>query len=250
MSGDPDDQSQVSTLTTPDCPPIKKKPKATSTSKKFPTQKNKMTEWLVKPTPAVTTPTPSVSVTVATSTSASTTSTATATYTTPNVARAQPSIAPYTSTNIDSSWVTTTNDEIDYTRICAGCNNLFHSCSEGKWHKIYLHQVLDYLKDKNFDKISKRSVRKVYYRTSLLMMKAEVLKEMEYYKLEDNIHLPRCILEGSFREAFDLMDEDTAYVYMKTQRVHDVQRHLEKMRNDVFRGRCEEGEKIVETGSK
>ena len=143
-----------------------------------------------------------------------------------------------------------THEDIDFTKICVGCRNPFHSCCEGKWRKICLHQVLDYLEDKNFVKISERSVRKVYYRTFLLMMKAEILKETDLYELQDDIHLPCCMLKGSYKEAFDLMDEDRAYEYMKTQRVWDVQRHMEKIRNDVFRGRCEEGEKIVEYGSK
>ena len=207
LSGDPDNQSQVSTLTTPDCPPIKKS-KTKPSTKKFSRQKNTMTSWLITKSnttdTTVASPSPSVSVTDATTTtSATSTSTTSATYTTPKVACAPPSITPYTGTNINSSWIAPPNDEIDYSKICAG-NNPFHSCCEGKWRKICLHQVLDYLEDKSFEKISERSVRRVYYKTFLLMMKAEVLKETEYYELEDNIHLPRCMLEGLFREAFDL----------------------------------------------
>ena len=113
-----------------------------------------MTNWFItKPTPTVTSPTPSVSVTVATSVSSTTSS---ATYTTPTVARvppSAPSITPYTGTNIDSSWVPKTHDDIDYTKICAGCRNPFNNCSEGKWRKICLHRVLDYLENKNFENI-------------------------------------------------------------------------------------------------
>ena len=125
-----------------------------------------------------------------------------------------------------------------------------HSIPVVKESGISLHRVLDYLEDKNFEKISERSVKRVYYKTFLLMMKADILKETELYELEDDIHLPRCMLEGSYKEAFDLMDKDRAYEFMKTQRVWDVQRHLEKIRNDVFRGSCEGGEKIVEYGKK
>ena len=131
------------------------------------------------------------------------------------------------------------------TKICVGCNNPFSSCYEGRWRRVCLHQVLDYLEDKNFENVSERSVRKVYYKTFMLMMKAEVLGETDYWELEDQIHLPRCMLEGSLKEALELMHDDTAYEFMNQYRVHDVPRHLEKTRNNVFRGECGEGEKIV-----
>ena len=74
-------------------------------------------------------------------------------------------ITPYTGTNIDSSYLAdsiSTCAEVDYTKICSGCNNPFSNCYEGKWHKICLHRVLDYLKEKDFEGVSERSVRRVY----------------------------------------------------------------------------------------
>ena len=243
-----DSQSHVSTLTTPDCHPVKKTKKVTSSKKKLPVQKNTMTNWLVPTTstpstPSVASPAPSVSVTT-------TTSTVSATYTTPNVARVPPSITPYSGNHIDSSWVSKSTDGVDMTKICVGCNNPFSSCYEGRWRRVCLHQVLDYLEDKNFENVSERSVRRVYYKTFLLMMKAHVLDETDYWELEDQIHLPRCMLEGSLKEAYELMTDDKHYEYMQSYRVHDVPRHLEKTRNNVFRGECGEGEKIVKYGKK
>ena len=81
------------------------------------------------------------------------------------------------------------------------------------------------------------------------MMKADILEETDLYELEDHIHLPLCMKEGSLAEALDLMNFDAAYEYMKTVRVHDVQRHLAK-RKGVFRGECKKGERIVNAGRK
>ena len=76
-------------------------------------------------------------------------------------------------------------------------------------------------------------------------MKAEILSETELYELEEHIHLPQCMTEGSLTEAIELLNFDVAYKYMKSARVHDVQRHLAKRNGDVFRGECQEGERIV-----
>ena len=79
------------------------------------------------------------------------------------------------------------------------------------------------------------------------MMKAEILKETEFYELEDHIHLPECMKWGSLTEALEMMEFDTAYEFIKTTCVHDVQRHLVKMKGgNVFRGNCKEEERIVE----
>lgn len=160
-------------------------------------------------------------------------------------------VTPYSGNGIDLSYLadadsSTCAEAIDYTKIYSGCNKPFHSCYEGQWCKICLHTVLDYLEKKDFENVSERSVRKVFYNTFLLMMKAEVLKETELYKLEDHIHLPECMRKGSLTEALELMDHDIAYKFMKSVGVHDVQRHLYRMKNgNVFRDKCKEGERIV-----
>lgn len=122
-------------------------------------------------------------------------------------------ITPYTGTNIDSSYTTdstSTCAEVDFTKICSGCNNPFSNCYEGKWRKICLHRVLDYLEEKDFDGVSERSVWHVYYKIFLLMMKAEILGETDFYELEDHIHLPECMKWGSLNEALEMMQFDTA----------------------------------------
>ena len=81
------------------------------------------------------------------------------------------------------------------------------------------------------------------------MMKADILEETDLYELEEHIHLPLCMKEGSLTEALELMNFDVAYEYMKTVCVHDVQRHLAK-RKGAFRGECKKGERIVNAGRK
>ena len=77
------------------------------------------------------------------------------------------------------------------------------------------------------------------------MKKAEILSDTELYELEEHIHLPMCMKEGLLNEAVELIEHDVAYESMKSVRVHDVQRHLEKQKGNVFRGKCKEGERIV-----
>ena len=90
----------------------------------------------------------------------------------------------------------------------------------------------------------------MYYDTFVIMMKAEILAETELYELEDHLHLPLCMKEGSLNEAIELLDFEVAYEYMKTVQVHDVQCHLAKRNGGVFRGECKEGERIVRVGRK
>ena len=77
-------------------------------------------------------------------------------------------------------------------------------------------------------------------------MKAEILVETDLYKLKEHIHLPECMRSGSLNEALELKQFDTAYEFMKTTCVHDVQRHLAKMKGE-FQGICKDGERIVDT---
>ena len=204
-----------------------KKKKARPT-KKLPIQKNNLDSFVQKPdTPSV------LSVTVASN----------AVPTTPKATKVPTTITPYTVKNIDSS------HHVDQTRalllvVCNGCKNPFSSCYEGKWRRICLHRVLDYIEAKDFEKVTEKAVRKVYYDTFLLMMKADILEETDLYELEEHIHLPLCMKEGSLMEALELMNFDVAYEYMKTVRVHDVQRHVAK-RKAVFCGECKQGERIV-----
>ena len=172
------------------------------------------------------------------------------TYTTPKASRIVPPpvITPYTGTNIDSSYfqdASYSSTTVDTTMVCSGCKNPFASCYEGKWRRICLHRVLDYIEGKDFKDATEKGVRRVYYNTFLIMMKAEILSETELYKLEEHIHLPLCMKEGSLNEALELLDSDLVYEFMKSVRVHDVQRHLAKRNGGVFRGECQEGERIV-----
>ena len=123
-------------------------------------------------------------------------------------------VTPYTGTNIDSSYVTDTKAStagLDLTRICTGCNRPFNMCFEGKWRKICLHRVLDYLEAKDFDGATERGVRKVYYNTFMIMMKAKILDDTDLYELKEHIHLPECMRSGSLNEAFELKDFESVY---------------------------------------
>ena len=109
-----------------------------------------------------------------------------------------------------------------------------------------MHKVLNYLKEKDFEGVSEGLVRCVYYKTFLLIMKAEILGETNYYGLEDHINLPEYMKQGLRNEALEMIQFDTAYEFMKTMCEHDVPCHLAKTKGDVFRGKCKEGEKIVD----
>ena len=104
----------------------------------------------------------------------------------------------------------------------------------------------DYIEAKDFDGATKRGVRKVYYDTFMTMMKAEILVETDLYELEEHIHLPECMRSGLLNKALEMKQFDNGYKFMKTTRVHDIQRHLAKMKGE-FRGICKEGERIVAT---
>ena len=140
--------------------------------------------------------------------------------------RSVSSITPYTGTNIDTSyWNDTkvcTNESIQ-TMTCTGCNRPYNMCLEGKWRRICLHKVLDYVEAKDFDGATERGIRKVYYETFMMMMKAEILDKTDLYELEDHIHLPECMRSGSLNKALEFKQFDTAYEFMKMTRVHDVQ---------------------------
>ena len=173
-------------------------------------------------------------------------------YTTPKADRVPPAITPYMGNNIDSSHLvdlTQSGAGVDHLRICSGCKNPFSSCYKGKWCRICLHCVLDYIEEKDFKDATEKGIRKVYYNTFVVMMKLQILDDTDLHELEDHLHLPLCMKEGSLNEALELMNFDYAYEYMKLVCVHDVQRHLAK-RNGIFCGECKEGERIVDVRRK
>ena len=188
---------------------MKSKSVKSSVSKKYPSQSNKISDYMIKTIPK-TTPSTSLKLSVATdadinnsyiqtpvnststraeidalnnsstaslksvqeppaSVSVTTTITDTsinnASIQTPKPTTASTTITPYTGNHIDSSYLAdsiSTCAEVDYTKICAGCNNPFSNCYKGKWCRICLHRVLNYLGEKDFEGVSERSVRRVY----------------------------------------------------------------------------------------
>ena len=228
-------------------PAAKKKKPQKSRAKKLPTQKNTLNGYVQKvDTVSV------ASGTVASVPPKSEVSSTTGSYATPKASRVilPPMITPYSGTHIDTSYhidltQSSGSGSVNHTLVCSGCKNPFSSCYEGKWRRICLHRVLDYIEANEFKGATEKGVRKVYYDTFIVMMKNEILDETELYKLEDHIHLPQCMKEGSLNEAIELMDFDVAYEFMKTVRVHDVQRHLAKRNGGVFCGNCKDGERIV-----
>ena len=47
---------------------------------------------------------------------------------------------------------------------------------------------------------------------------------------ENHIHLPKCMREGSLNEVLELMKFNTAYKFINTRHVFDVQYHLVNMK--------------------
>ena len=172
--------SYASNVSTPGYLSSKKKKSVhpPSSSKNFPPQTNKVTDYLMKSTPV---PGPLKSVSVNTDTSIDGVSINTPPMPYPDMATT--TVTSHTGTNIDSSYMDidscTCSAGLDLNRICMGCNNSFFSCYEGKLHKICLHSVLDYLEKKDFKDIMERAVRKVYYNTFLFMIKAEFSKDTD-----------------------------------------------------------------------
>ena len=227
-------------------PPTKKKRSSNPkpASKKFPHQSNKMTNYVTKSTKSripktivtdstesYATPEPNRKPTPSSVSSGFTNSTCT--------------ITPYTLSKTPAVASMNTQDTtVDMNSTCAGCGSPFHSCMECKWRKICMHKVLDYFEKVGLDQVTTAGVKKAYYGTFLIMLKASILDEVDLYECEGNIMIPDCMKSGSLRDCLEMMKFGEVYDFMMGRRVNDVQRHLMSM-NGPFRGNCGPGERIV-----
>ena len=135
--------------------------------------------------------------------------------------------------------------DVDLTRICKRCGNQFKFCFEYKLRDICLHSVLDYFEEVGEDNVTETAIKKRFYSTFLSHMKAKILKRSKFWELDTEIHIPPCMMQGSFKEALELRKFNSHYHFLMTRRVHDVQNHIVTHVNNSW-NYPKEGERIVQ----
>ena len=169
-------------------------------------------------------------------------------YVTPKVKRTniqEDTLTPYAAMPSSSVSATTLDtEEVDQASTCNGCGSPFSSCMELKWRNVCLHHVLDYFEDVGYNEVTDAGIRRVYYECFQLMLKSDVLGHTDFWECADKIELPKCMKQGSLKEALDLKNFGPAFHFLMSKRTIDVQRHLIRLKG-VFRGNCGPGERIV-----
>ena len=234
---------------------MKKKPAKKKTSKKklVPPRGNKsMQDFLVDPPASFKSPDSIGTVTT------KATSVDTATYATPptvpkevdttSVMTRYSVVSSSSSAKTASSSKTTSSEtDVDMSKPCKGCHNPFFRCMERRWHDICLHAVIDYFEEVDFDSVCEAGVREAYYSTFKVKIKSEIMEQSGgFYEIEDNVVIPECMVQGSLKDAIGMMGQDNeTYHYLMTKRVHDVQRHLYRLKR-VWPPQLKKGERIVD----
>ena len=104
------------------------------------------------------------------------------------------------------SSTTTTSSEsssstVDMSIICKGCNNPFHRCMERRWHKIYLHSVIDYFEEVGYNCITEASVKEKYCNTFEVKIKSKIMEQSSgFYEIEENVLIPEFMTKGFLKE--------------------------------------------------
>ena len=150
-------------------------------------------------------------------------------------------------TSSTSTSTSTATPEFDMSMNCAGCSNPFRRCMEKRWREICLHSVIDYFEETGPDSICEAGVRETYYNTFAVKIKSEIMEQSGgFYETEDNVLIPECMVEGSLKDAIEMMSMDNpTYHYLMSKRVCDVQRHMYRLKL-VWPPQLKKGERIVD----
>ena len=79
--------------------------------------------------------------------------------------------------------------------------------------------------------ITQHGIREAYYNTFLLFAKKELLDCTDYYELNDELPLPDCMLQNSFRDALKMEEYNVAFRYLETRRMFDVKGYIKNRKN-------------------
>ena len=141
---------------------------------------------------------------------------------------------------------TSSTSGVDMSRECKGCNNQYFRCMDRRWRDICLHAVVDYFEEVDFDSVCEAGVREAYYNTFKVKIKSEIMEQSGgLYKIEDNVLIPECMVEGSLKDAIEMMGQDNdTYHYLMSKRVCDMQRHLYRLKR-VWPPKLKKNEMIV-----
>ena len=114
---------------------------------------------------------------------------------------------------------------IDLNRICRGCGNAFQFCFEYCFRDVLLHSVLGYFERVGDDLVTNVEIKRVYYKTFLLQVKAAVLQKSQFWETEE-VGIPSCMESGSFKEAIALKTFNAQYKFLMIKRVINIQNHI------------------------
>ena len=115
--------------------------------------------------------------------------------------------------------------------VCNGCMLQFHVCHEAKWCDTCLHAVIDYFDQVGYDVITPHGICEAFYERYIALAKTEMLKGAQYYELDDDVPIPNCMVQGSLREALDMVEYNTTIRYLETRRIHDVKGYVRNRSN-------------------
>ena len=118
---------------------------------------------------------------------------------------------------------------------------------ERRWQEICLQSVIDYFERVGSESVCEAGVRETYYETFAVKIKSEIMEQSGgLYETEDNVLIPECMVQGSLKDAIDMMGmDDPTYHYLQSKRICDVQRHLYCL-NNVWPPQLKKGERIVD----
>ena len=115
--------------------------------------------------------------------------------------------------------------------VCSGCSLQFHQCHKAKWRETCLHAVVDYFDCVGYDMITKHGICEAYYDRYIGLVKTELLAGHGYYKLDDDVLISSCMLQGSLQEALQIEDYNTTFQFLEQRRMHGVKGYVKNRNN-------------------